>query len=301
MSDAANAAEELQKMMHDELSNSAEVPPAVVSWATSFRVAERYVQAGASNGQYGAAVIAPFMKRSVLWRAKMDVDSMTKDRELLAHELHMRSLLLYDLRCTAVPRKPVRPLLIERVGSWDIAALTASALEAPDLMIRTHVLVNEWMRMRIDGEAERGSSTPMADENGSEERAVNCEGAQRERQAVLVFDMHGLTMAHMRATPLFDVFKQMSRLDSDHFPETVAYMFVVNASRVFTALWAVASMFISTKSQAKVQVFSWNDRQRMHAALQKECGSSVLPVELGGDLVASPPYSAQINAPSRTV
>ena len=136
--------------------------------------------------------------------------------------------------------------------------------------------------------------------------------------------MDGLGWAHIRATSLMSAFSAMSRLDTDHFPDTLGHIFVVragtrshscdrihisdepdrtgcvrmvriaarqvNGSRIFTALWAIASTFLAESTCAKVSVYSWSEAEPMRAALREACGADALPQELGGTRADAPPY-----------
>eukprot|EP00966_Prymnesium_polylepis_P040530 940375-Prymnesium_polylepis.1 len=82
----------------------------------------------------------------------------------------------------------------------------------------------------------------------------------------------------------------MSRLDTENFPDTLGHIFVVNGSRIFTALWAIASTFLAESTCAKVSVFSWSEAEPMRAALREACGADALPQELGGTRADAPPY-----------
>ena len=237
------------------------------AWCADAAVCQRYLDCGSKNGAPGPARTLPFMRSTAVWRDAMRVDEMLRSEEECAFEVKLRQLLLYDIRSDHLRR----PMMIEHVGRWDVSALRAACEATPDEILRAHVLVNERIRLQVDGASGRGLS---------------------ERGAVLIFDCEGVGIAHVRAAAsLGSLFSAMSRLDAEHFPETVGHIFVVNTSRVFTALWAAVSPFVATGTRAKVHVFSWANAQAMSAALREACGADSLPVELGGELVGARPYN----------
>ena len=87
------------------------------------------------------------------------------------------------------------------------------------------------------------------------------------------------------------VFKEFSKIDAAHFPDTIGTIFVVNSSMVFTALWKIASVFVTAGTKQKIQVFSWNNRDAMLEAVRASCGADALPAEVGGVMEGAAPYN----------
>ena len=108
--------------------------------------------------------------------------------------------------------------MVERVGAWDLARLTRLVDESPEQVVRAHILVNERIRVRLDGGGGAdGDGGALADGEASAADA----GALTDRRAVLVFDLQGLGMAHLACRSLLRLFGTLSSLDAAHFPDTV--------------------------------------------------------------------------------
>ena len=137
-------------------------------------------------------------------------------------------------------------------------------------MVRAHVHVLERIRLAVD--SGRGDG-------------------RGDRRAVLVFDMAGMGLRLLGSRTILRAFSRMSKLDADHYPETVRSIFVVNAPRAFSAAWAVAQPFVAEGTQKKVSVFSWAAAAAAHEALSSCCGAACLPCELGGTRSKAPPYA----------
>lgn len=237
-------------------------------WALGPSVCHRYLAAGIASAKPGAAEALPFLLRTARWRESQAVGgAMLADDALSAFEEALRPKLLYSLSRD----RAGRPLMIERVGAWDLTELTRVMTDSAGEVMRAHVLVNERIRVSVD------------------EAGFASEGA--DPRAVLVFDMDGLGLRHLASRKLLQVFSEMSKLDSDHFPHTVGTIFVVGAPRAFSALWAAASAFVAEGTKKKVSVFSWAAAAEAHATLRECVGEACLPRELGGELVGAPPYS----------
>ena len=158
-------------------------------WVVSPAVCRRYLAAGASAGAPGATAVLPFLLRSARWRDEEAVDAMLEDRALVSFERSLREAMLYDVWNDSSGR----PLLVERVGAWDLARLTRLVDESPEEVIRAHVLVNERIRVQLDADADADGRASAA-------------GGPTDRRAVLVFDLQGLGMAHLARPSLLRLF-----------------------------------------------------------------------------------------------
>ena len=192
-------------------------------WVVSPAVCRRYLAAAASASKPGAAAALPFLLRSARWRDEQAVDAMQEDQALLGFERELRAAMLYEVWNDASGR----PLMVERVGAWDLARLTRMVDESPEQVIRAHILVNERIRLRLDGGGGSargggadGDGGAFADGGASTDGGVGG-GALADRRAVLVFDLHGLGMAHLACRSLLRLFGTLSSLDAAHFPDTV--------------------------------------------------------------------------------
>lgn len=243
--------------------------PAAQAFCADQRVVQRYLHAALENGQTAADAV-PFLVRTARWREEHSVDTMFHEPGLLAFEAGFRTQLLYNLSYDARGR----PLMIERVGAWDLPALAAAIRSSREEVLRSHILVCEIMRRAVDA--------------APQESCVGC--APTDPRAVLIFDAAGLPWTILGMRSIVGLFKETARIDAEHFPDTVGTIFVVNVSRAFRALWAAVSRLVAAQTCYKVRVFSWTQATQAAAELRELCGDASLPVELGGLQKRAPPY-----------
>ena len=252
-------------------------------WVVNPEVCRRYLAAAASASKPGAAAALPFLLRSARWRDEQAVDTMLEDRALVNFEHSLRETMLYEVWSDASGR----PLMVERVGAWDLARLTRLVDESPEQVVRAHILVNERIRVRLDGGGGAdGDGGALADGEASAADA----GALTDRRAVLVFDLQGLGMAHLACRSLLRLFGTLSSLDAAHFPDTVGTIVCLDAPRVFAALWAAVSRLVATGTRSKLLVYANTARAEALGALRELCGATCLPSELGGSRDDALPY-----------
>jgi len=243
-----------------------ELSPSAKQYCADAGVLRRYIDCAAAL-DCPAEENVGFLLATAQWRDEQRIDALLQSEADLAFERGLRPLLLYDLTTDSRGR----PLMIERIGAWDVGALTAVADAQAEEVTRAHILVSEWIRQAVDTLG-RTRLTP------------------KDRQATLIFDMEGIGWSHLRATTIMNLFSTMSSMDSNHFPDTLGTIFIVNTSRLFSLLWSAASNFLAESTCQKVQVFAWNDVEAMQAAVIETCGVECLPQELGGKRTNAPPY-----------
>ena len=253
-------------------------------WVVSPAVCRRYLAAAASAAKPGATAALPFLLRSARWRDEQAVDAMLEDRPLLNFERSLRETMLYEVWNDASGR----PLMVERVGAWDLARLTRLVDESPEQVVRAHILVNERIRVRLDGGGGGADGDGGAFADGRASTADG--GALADRRAVLVFDLQGLGVAHLACRSLLRLFGTLSSLDAAHFPDTVGTIVCIDAPRVFAALWATVSRLVAAGTRNKLLVYASTARAEACGALRELCGSTCLPSELGGSRDHALPY-----------
>ena len=148
-------------------------------------------------------------------------------------------------------------------------------IDASGRSVMVERVVNEQIRVRLDS-------------GGGADRR----GGAADRRAVLVFDLQGLGVGHLACRSLLRLFATLSRLDSEHFPDTVGTIVCVDAPRAFAALWAVVSRLVATGTRQKLLVYASTARAEALGALRELCGAACLPRELGGARDDAPPYSS---------
>ncbi|CAE7661341.1 sec14 [Symbiodinium sp. CCMP2592] len=199
------------------------------------------------------------------WRAATLVKEKLHCSDWRAKELAMRSILLYDY---VGADKHGRPVLIERVGAWDIQAVL-DATEDLEKFTILHAMADETLL-----QMQRPAT------------------ATDPRGFVLIVDMEGLGIWHLQPR-LISAFAAVSQIDESHYPDTVAHIFVVNAPWYFTSLFAMIRPFLNEDTYTKIH-FSRYVPDNMLQCLGEDC----LPVELGGLRAGIFPYSLDAS-PSR--
>jgi len=234
----------------------------VTKWWHNKAVMRRYLDCGS-----GVLETIPFLTRTLAWRAAHGVDTLNTNAMACADERSFRKQLLYHLAST----DDGRPLLIQRVGAWDISALTVAIQDEHrrTAMRRSHILVSEAMRHTADARAL--TDGPCAN-------------------AVLIFDLEEMGLRHLGAQTIFQFLGELFKDDLDHFPNIIGSIVVVNAPRTFSALWAIISRMLHPSTAAKLVVFSYAAGMESKAKLRELCGAARLPAELGGDQEGAPPY-----------
>jgi len=268
-------------------------------WALNKAVLRRYLRAGKGD----SAATAPFLISSYDWRAKYAVDSLLEDNDALALEKEQRSLLKYHLtRCEA--SCGAAPLLVERIGAWNVPALVAAVADKVKVassqfqeprqyfspLVLGHLVVNEQIQ-GIAAEAIQSMGTPLENDACDPPRAV------------IVFDLEGLSWALLYARSIHALFGELSALDTNHYPDSTGFIVFVNAPQMFNSLANVALRFVHADTRAKINIFPAENKTENDcrgfpdigvaatAKLRELCGAAALPAELGGELPpGSPPY-----------
>lgn len=240
-------------------------------------VCSRYMVAARDNKQTAKDALL-FLMSTVKWREEMGLENMETDKELLIFEADLQAhVLLYHLSVDAHSR----PLLVERVGAWDLATVrkVISDPQSREAVMRAHFLVSERIRRLVD------------ENHAAQKDSHSAVGHPVDMRATLVFDAKDLPWSIIGWRGLHVVFGEMSRLDAAHFPNTIGMIFILNVSRAVAAAWAVISEFVAIQTRYKVKIFSWTETTAAHAALCERCGAESLPPELGGCRTDSAPYT----------
>ncbi|CAE7923082.1 sec14 [Symbiodinium sp. KB8] len=176
------------------------------------------------------------------WRAATLVKEKLHCRDWRAKELAMRSILLYDY---VGADKHGRPLLIERVGAWDIQAVL-DATEDLEKFTLLHAMADETLLQM---------KRPTT--------------AKDPRGFVLIVDMEGLGIWHLHPR-LISAFAAVSQIDEAHYPDSVAAIFVVNAPWYFTSLFTMIRPSLNEDTYTKIH-FSRCVPEEMLQCLGEDC------------------------------
>jgi hypothetical protein len=226
------------------------------------------------------------------WRSKTGISNLLRNDEWLAMEKEMRSILWYDY---LGPDQHGRPVLVERVGRWEVTKVlgsiradyddskdsteSAEENEKGETFLKIHCMSCEIMlQMNRD---KQGS--------GDQQEAS---GIKDNRGQIVIMDLANLRPWHLDPR-LAVAFGRLAKIDSLHYPDTLAHIWVVNAPYLFKALSKLIQPFLDPDTIGKFHVSSGVPKELI-ACVGKEC----LPVELGGDRVGIFPYEegAQISA-----
>jgi hypothetical protein len=88
-------------------------------------------------------------------------------------------------------------------------------------------------------------------------------------------DLTGLNPSHKRG---MDFLKFITELDQRVYPESMGMLFVVNAPWFFSALWAIARLWLDDRTRNKIHILGSNYKE----VLLRHIPAENLPVEFGG-------------------
>ncbi|CAK9088620.1 Sec14 cytosolic factor (Phosphatidylinositol/phosphatidyl-choline transfer protein) (PI/PC TP) (Sporulation-specific protein 20) [Durusdinium trenchii] len=191
------------------------------------------------------------------YRDALDIEEKIHNATWAAKEEQMRRVLLYDYIGFD---QHGRPVLLERVGAWRVDVVLRATEDLEEFKV-LHAMANEILR-----------------------QMKRPEGIQDPRGFILIIDLNGLSMAHLRPRLAF-VFGEVSKIDEAHYPDTVAHIFVVNAPWIFRALFAMIQPFLNEDTLTKVH-FSYE----VPFEIVEHLGAEHLPQELRGSRAGVFPY-----------
>ncbi|KAA6424603.1 MAG: sec14 cytosolic factor [Trebouxia sp. A1-2] len=93
----------------------------------------------------------------------------------------------------------------------------------------------------------------------------------------VILDLAGLRMSMLNQNTI-KVFKSMSGIYQDHYPELMSRMFLVNIPLMFAAVWKVLQMFVDDRVKAKIRFLRKADFHILHEFVDRDS----LPESLGG-------------------
>lgn len=152
--------------------------------------------------------------------------------------------------------KTGRPVMFKHYGHARIAALLEHT--SMENLVRFHVYENERASILCAEQSEKL--------------------AREIETVVYILDVD--KWKPMGLTAALEFCKQMAKIDSDHYPERLGRLFVVNASNTVYYFWKLIRMFIDEKTRQKVEIHvgkaQWAPR------LLEVISSDQLPPEYGG-------------------
>ena len=111
----------------------------------------------------------------------------------------------------------------------------------------------EWQSVVVYEEASRRAERPVT-------------------QGVNIWDMKGLTISSFTAK-VREIAGKSSKIAQDHYPESLAAAYVVNAPTIFSAIWAVVRQFLDAKTVSKVHIMGSGPKMfaKLKEALGEDC------------------------------
>ncbi|CAJ1935092.1 unnamed protein product [Cylindrotheca closterium] len=223
------------------------------------------------------------LQATLEWRKQGGISQLLKDPTWLTREKEMRKTLWYDYLGAD---RHGRPILVERGGRWDVRKVLSSiwphyyAQNYPDgtdtteqdkideeSFVKLHCMSCEIML-----QTDRHCSTPD-------------NPVKDDRGMIIIMDLKGLRPWHLDPR-LATAFGKVAAVNSTHYPDTLAHVWVVNAPYLFNGLSRMVQPFLDPDTVGKFHVSSG-----IPPELAQCVGTDCLPEELGGSRKSIFPYA----------
>jgi len=195
------------------------------------------------------------------WRRQSGVGQKAADHSWQEAEYEFRRVLKYDFLGRDLFG---RPMLVERVGAWDVQQIQAAAADL-DRFVLLNALV-----------CERLVNMPRPD------------SAKDPRGIVVVLDMDGLGPGHL-SSQLLRAFAAVARVIRAFYPDMLADVFVVRAPWLFSALHTAIQPLLSGRTLSGIHLSA-----SVPSSLG-ELGKTCLPKELDGIRTHVFPYDETVS------
>jgi len=148
------------------------------------------------------------------------------------------------------------PIFIERTGLTDWKALIK--ITNPDELVQYHIYVMEYMMNYV---------FPRASERAG----------KHIDKLTSILDLKGLGRKHLKKAA-YALFKRMSKIDQDIYPEILGKLFIVNAPAIFAVAWKAIKPWVDPSTRQKITILR-GDYQKV---LLEHIDADQLPAYLGG-------------------
>jgi hypothetical protein len=226
------------------------------------------------------------IRNHVTWEKDFDVDTVYKT---FAHKDPLSIKRAYPRAYHRTDRVG-RPINIDCVGRLDIKQL--NELTSNEEMVKEKI--QEMVRARATpstADAARPPLTPFPPSRALSRAPLRpqeytlrvrypaCSKAAGRtiNQSVVIMDLSGLSMS-IWSSQTRHMLQRLIGVLSDHYPETMGVLFIVNAPVFFAGIWAFAKLFLDPGTVQKISILSSNYK----AELDKVIDPSALPPFLGG-------------------
>eukprot|EP01002_Notosolenus_urceolatus_P001560 NODE_1405_length_1429_cov_15.394928_g1170_i0.p1 GENE.NODE_1405_length_1429_cov_15.394928_g1170_i0~~NODE_1405_length_1429_cov_15.394928_g1170_i0.p1 ORF type:complete len:399 (+),score=74.67 NODE_1405_length_1429_cov_15.394928_g1170_i0:130-1326(+) len=112
--------------------------------------------------------------------------------------------------------------------------------------------------------------------------------AGRKFRLVVVIDVEGAGL-HLATKQVHALGKILGKVDADNYPEALEKCFIVNASRVFPAIWSIAKKFIDKDVAAKVEILGGDFLPRLTEVIDPK----YIPRFAGGECPEPCPFAKE--------
>ncbi len=162
------------------------------------------------------------------WRKDFGTDTILED---FVYDEREAFLALYPQGYHKVD-KMGRPVYIQHLGQINMKAMKNVTTE--ERMIRFHVQ-----------EYERALKYIFP--------ACSLAAGEHVSQTLAIMDLKGLGMRHLSGD-VKRILSVLTRIDQDNYPETLGKTLIINAPRVFRAIWSIVKPMLDPRTQSKIEV-----------------------------------------------
>lgn len=198
------------------------------------------------------------LEKSLAWRARVGADTALEhplDPQLmqLVRECRPSSYIGFDSQH--------HPIFLERLGKLDGVRIERESV-ADDTLLAYHLREMEYMAQVVFSEASAAAGHTI-------DRVIS------------IMDADGLTLSKLTGFAQ-RLFRLITAMDSDNYPETCHAIYIVNGGVAFGAIWRIVAPFVDKGTRDKVHVVGSGKYMQQH--LFSGIGREMTPTFLGGDL-----------------
>ncbi|KAK9824539.1 hypothetical protein WJX72_011169 [[Myrmecia] bisecta] len=204
--------------------------------------------------KFDVDLAADMIENSMKWRQENDIDNILSKflpdgKDAIIRRYLPAGFLGFD--------KAGQPVWMEHAAAIDVTSMEAEGITLEDYVFY-HVRSMEYLV------------------NVKYAEASKLAGHQVDTHCV-VLDLAGLRMGQLTKDTI-KMFKGLSTVYQDHYPELMTRMFLVNIPMIFSAVWRILSMFVDDRVKAKIRFLRKADLYVLHEFVERD----VLPEGLGG-------------------
>lgn len=184
----------------------------------------RFLRARGHDLQKAEAMFMNHLK----WRKEFGTDTILED---FVYDEREAFLALYPQGYHKVD-KLGRPIYIQHLGQINMKAMKNVTTE--ERMIRFHVQEYERALKYIFPACSRVAGKHVS-------------------QTLAVMDLKGLGLRHLSGD-VKRILSVLTRIDQDNYPETLGKTLIINAPKVFRAIWSIVKPMLDPRTQSKIEV-----------------------------------------------